>query len=223
MPAIQRAIISWTQSRRIWLVHLGTPCTRWSRARCSSSREPAGGLDAARFTLKVLDACHHANTRFSIENPAASRFWEWEPLKRRLRRARARRIAFPQCAFGTPFKKPTVLWTDCEALGQLERVCTCSGHFERLQGLVKPPGGKWVWKSSLASANPPAFCRAYARAVHAAAPCAAHRADGEDALRSRWEQELAACIGQRVEQPLLAPKCPRRYAVPWAGAQRRWN
>ena len=200
----------------------------WARHASDGAERAAAAPASPRVALTrraspsrcSTPTCHHGNTRFSIENPAASRFWEWEPLKRRLRRARARRIAFPQCAFGTPFKKPTVLWTDCEALGHLERVCTCSGHSERLQGLVKPPGGKWVWKTSLASAYPPTLCRAYARAVHAAAPRAAHRADGEDALRSRWEQELAACVGQRVEQPLLAPRCPRRYAIAWAGAQR---
>ena len=106
---IQKVILSRIASGSIWALHLGTPCARWSRARTSGRHEPVGGLDAALFTLRVVDECRKAGVIFTIENPKALRLWDWPPLAKRLRRAGALYIDFPQCAFGTPYQKFTRL------------------------------------------------------------------------------------------------------------------
>ena len=41
---MQRVIVNWITSGRIWLLHMGTPCTRWSGACTTGVHEPPGGL-----------------------------------------------------------------------------------------------------------------------------------------------------------------------------------
>ena len=86
-PAVQRVILRWLQMGDIWLVFLGTPCTRWSQARGgrAGAGDPAG-LACAQFTLRVLRLCEEVKIHFTIENPVSSKLWTWPPLCRQLRR-----------------------------------------------------------------------------------------------------------------------------------------
>ena len=218
---VQNLILRWIFEGRIWYVHLGTPCTRWSVARSALCPEPVGGLAAARFTVRVVEACRKARVFYGIENPRSSRLWGWAPLVRALRRSGGFWVDFPQCAYGTPYQKPTRLATNLPALAALTRRCTCGRHAEYLQGLARIDG-RWTWKTSLASAYPPAFCRSYAGLLAAVAPARARRGPSEPLLSQRWERLLAASVGARPQQHLVAPSCPLRYRLPWRGAERRW-
>jgi hypothetical protein len=70
--AVQRLLLTWVRARRLWLIHLGTPCTRWSRARTTGVVEPDGGLECALFTVRLLRACRQCGVRYTLENPRAS-------------------------------------------------------------------------------------------------------------------------------------------------------
>eukprot|EP00959_Pyramimonas_sp_CCMP1952_P031729 665704-Pyramimonas_sp.AAC.1 len=74
-PKVQRVVIGWIRSGAIWLMHLATPCTRWSIARSSGTAEPAGGLAAARFTVRLIQECRRSGVHFTLENPQRSRLW----------------------------------------------------------------------------------------------------------------------------------------------------
>ena len=99
---LQRLILTWVRGRRLWLIHLGTPCTRWSSARTTGVVEPNGGLECALFTVRLLRACRQAGVCFTLENPRASALWKWEPLALELRRSSALCVNFPQCQYTTP-------------------------------------------------------------------------------------------------------------------------
>ena len=53
---VQRLILTSVRSGRLWPIHLGTPCTRWSAARTIDVRTD-GGLECAQFTVRLLRAC----------------------------------------------------------------------------------------------------------------------------------------------------------------------
>ena len=129
-------IIGWIRSGAIWLLHLATPCTRWSVARTSGTTEPAGGIEAARFTVTLIRECRRAGVYFTLENPLRSRLWAWRPLARELRAASAQLVALCQCRFGTPFKKPTRLAVSHPGFAVLGRDCRRKRHREVLQGMV---------------------------------------------------------------------------------------
>lgn len=45
----------------------------------------------------------------------------------------------------------------------------------------------------------------------------------EPALDTKWERELATAIKLSLDTHLLAPVCPKRYQLPWCGAERRMD
>ena len=132
---VQRLILTWVRSGRLWLIHLGTPCTRWSAARTTGVVEPDGGLERALFTVRLLRACRQSGVLYTLENPRASALWKWPPLANELRRASALSVNFLQCQYGTPYKKPTTLAASDRAFDVLTRTRNCLEHRERLQGL----------------------------------------------------------------------------------------
>ncbi|CAK0792870.1 unnamed protein product, partial [Prorocentrum cordatum] len=192
-PKVQKVIIRWIRSGAIWLMHLATPCARWSVARSSSTSEPAGGLAAARFTVRRIQECR-AGAHFTLENPRRSRLWTWRPLARALKPAGAILVDLCQCRFGTPFQKPTGFAASHPLFATLRRECRCQRRCEVLQGKVFVKG-RWGWKTSLAAAYPPSLCRAYADVAQHLAPAAAARPGGDAELERRWERQLAAACG----------------------------
>ena len=231
---LQRLILTWVRGRRLWLIHLGTPCTRWSAARTTGVVEPDGGLECALFTVRLLRACRQAGVLFTLENPRASALWKWAPLTAELRRSAALNVNFPQCQYGTPYKKPATLAASSHAFDTLTRTCKCTEHRERLQGLVHV-GGKWRWKTSFASAYPPRLARSYAAVAESLAPRSAHRDHGARKLDPRWEEALAGAWHCGKDKAILGaearvvicergpPLCPSRYVLPWRHARRRWG
>lgn len=86
----QRLIIKWIEKGLIGFVHLGTPCTIWSRARRGVKDSPAtfakeaAGVELALFSAEVIIACDKFQVPYAIENPASSRLFSFIPLVIRL-------------------------------------------------------------------------------------------------------------------------------------------
>jgi hypothetical protein len=123
-----RHLAQWAQDGKIVGFMAGFPCTTFSIARqppLRSKVEPWGRshlsdkdvsiLEAANSMLRCflvfLRVCIRLRIPCVIENPATSRLF-WIPQLRRLaRHPHFRRFKFDQCAFGAPWRKPTILYT----------------------------------------------------------------------------------------------------------------
>ena len=73
VPAVAQCILSWLQCGLIWYVHLGTPCTMFSRARTTGKKKP--DYAPLVFTKQVLELCVTKRLYFSLENPAHSKLF----------------------------------------------------------------------------------------------------------------------------------------------------
>ena len=71
----QLTVLAWIKSQRVSWVHLGTPCTVYSKARrflgrLDRAREKERvGLELALFTAEVIDTCRRYKVKWSLENP----------------------------------------------------------------------------------------------------------------------------------------------------------
>ena len=98
-PKVVQGLIRRIKARQFSFVHLGTPCTSWSRARRLDGRGPGplrddgahlwglSGLSAAdarkvvvgnrllEVSMHLVQACIDAEVPWSLENPASSRLW----------------------------------------------------------------------------------------------------------------------------------------------------
>ena len=221
---IESVIAGWISRRRIWLIHFGTPCSRWSRARTTGragGAVDAKGMECAHVTIRLMRLCRKHAVNISIENPAGSGLWTYPPLEAELRRSACFVVNFPMCAYGAPYMKPTRIMTNAQSLASLSRTCTCTLPHEILCGLCKfQENGRVrsVWKTSIAGRYPPALCRAFARALLQEAPARALRAPGEPELAKGWEDRLAHVAGAEVQTYVGTPACPRRFATGWEHA-----
>ena len=82
----QKIVIDLIRSGKIWYIHLGTPCTIWSRARHNISNlarareKEKVGVELALFSCEIIRECIQCNVLFSLENPATSRIFGFRPL-----------------------------------------------------------------------------------------------------------------------------------------------
>ena len=180
-------------------------------------------MECASFTARLARLCARLGVFFSIENPASSELFAWSTLARALRKAKAFSVPFAQCRYGTPYRKQTLIVTNLPTLSRLEAPCCCRRHTEILQGRIRLPSGRWSWRTALASAYPPRLCRAYAAAAALMAPPGACSAGASHGIERRLERELAAAVGAPVPTARLAPTCPARYRLPWAGSTQQWG
>ncbi|CAK0803468.1 unnamed protein product, partial [Prorocentrum cordatum] len=134
---VQRRVIRWIREGRVWHVHLAPPCTRWSHARSTGSEdsnEVTRGLKLALFSCRVLRVCRQCEVTVSVENPASSGIWAYEPLKRELHKCSCSPARYDSCRYGAPFKKPTIFCASAVSLGALDRRCSCRVPHEILEG-----------------------------------------------------------------------------------------
>lgn len=136
--ASQLAILSWIKSGWIKFVHLGTPCTVFSRARhCIRHLERAlekerVGLEFAWFSAEVIATCNRYNVNWSLENPRSSRLFEVPFLAQLLNESSYVDIDF--CRFGEPYKKPTRIYSSAPFLELLGLKCNHKKHAVVLRG-----------------------------------------------------------------------------------------
>jgi len=170
----QLVILQWIRERRIFYVHMGTPCTVWSIARrgvkdlAKAERKEALGVNFALFSAEVAREATRAGVLWSIENPKSSRLWEFGPIAGLASLVGTRFVHFTMCAFGERCKKPTSILTNAE-LDSLGLWCSGGHAHDDLSGQVKVflPGGRSEWRSKteIAGAYPRRLCNAWARAV----------------------------------------------------------
>lgn len=227
--AIQEMILRWIRRKRVWYVHLGTPCQPWSQAYTGPNRDRRRQAASClvRFTCRVIEQCVKSGIRFSLENPASSALFKLPCVRRTLLRADALMVRYHCCRYGCSYKKPTILATNCSALSQLGLECQgCRGH-EILQGRVKIREGdkvRWRWKTSLAGAYSPLLCQQWARVLLQCCPRHAVRSHGEPRLLEAWQLEARQVAGSSNTDRLfeLNP-CPARYECPWKHCEAEWG
>ncbi|CAE7204167.1 unnamed protein product [Symbiodinium sp. CCMP2592] len=178
-PETQELIFNMIRNRVVWCVHLGTPCTVWSRARHNiqnvrrARQKEAMGVAAALFSACVVRECLAAGVHFIIENPQTSRLWEFGPIRDIFLNKHVCFFTFHTCAWGTPYKKPTSMLTDLHSLSSLARRCPGGHVHERLKGSVMSiVDGKLQScnRTIAAGAYPESLCAAWAQLLKDAAP-----------------------------------------------------
>ena len=136
--ATQLALLSWIKAGWISVVHLGTPCTVFSRARhCIRDTERARekervGLEFAWFTAEVIETCRQHNIKWSLENPRFSRLFEVPVLATSLRDSFVVDLDF--CRYGEPYRKATRIHTNNPDLLTLKKGCNHKKHDIVLRG-----------------------------------------------------------------------------------------
>ena len=99
-----------------------------------------------------------------IENPLLSLLWATPQLLELVRRTRAFQLDCDQCAFGTPWKKPTRFVSSSELLETLAVACPGGHVHQKLKGKVwDPQRQQWVFKTKQAQVYPHALCATIAQ------------------------------------------------------------
>ena len=181
----------------VFFLHCGTPCNTFTAARkldggpppLRSADAPLGlpNLSEADrmlvflgnlFLERTVEACYLVfilGGDFMIENPLLSLLWETELLRQLVRQTRAFALDCDQCAFGTPWMKPTrfvystqlldVLCIRCPGTHKHEPFVLCASvaaqvchiflqdfvHLQPSFGLTTPSGDR---KRALGSGKP---------------------------------------------------------------------
>ena len=166
----------------ITVLHSGTPCNSFSRAITPPWRSTAYPLGVPGLPplaqLKVdvgnalvvaaaslLQAFDSTGSAVSNENPRDS--WQWEHPKMKTHNHKVLQEAAPldYCAFGTPWKKPTMIKGIRRWLWRLHRLCTCQSHAVTLRGSTINEQGKRVSWTSVASPYPDTLTAVWAEAA----------------------------------------------------------
>ena len=228
---VQRLILDWISSGRIWFLHIGTPCTIFSIANTGKvrGRRVQQSLVLAKFTAKLIRACADHGVWFSLENPQTSKLFQLKVIYNALTYASVFYVHYDCCRFGCPFRKPSTLATNMVQLHALGRRCICNGpHSEQLRGRVRVEGAdgklRWFWKTSLAGEYSGMLCHEWARLLRREAPGHVLVGDREAFFLPGWHEEIMQVSGTRFTKPIIKLKsCPFNYIPPWSGAVDQWG
>lgn len=139
-PAVRSLIAGWLRARVVRGVWVGFPCTTWSVARRPALRSKAyvwglPGLNASeqdqirngnatvRAAVCVLREFLRSGIPAVAENPLSSLAWQLPLFVHSAQSPGVRNVSFDFCAFGTPWKKPTRLWSAHCHIEQLGKQC----------------------------------------------------------------------------------------------------
>ena len=211
-------------SGAIWYVHFGTPCTVWSTARHnithfdSARAKERVGVELAIFTADMCRVCHRLGIFWSVENPASSRLWEFDPIFSLAMLHGVYRVCFHMCAYGAKHKKPTTILTNMQALLSLSRSCTKDHEHVVLRGQIKvvDDSGKSRYRSaaSVAGVYPDALCARWASLLVGEAPAAARAAAVHRHDVLAFQRECRAELLAAAERGATVAKCARRGCPP---------
>ena len=189
-PEVLTSILDRIRAREFSYVHLGTPCTTWSRARRDDGRGPPPlrddhanlfgfsqltttdqskvrmGNSLLNISIEVFLACMEANVAVSMENPASSRIWLTPDIQTLLHKgASFQHTTF--CAFGTPWRKATSFLTwGCPNFN----LPSCQGTFAKCSFTNKahlPLVGRTAeghWRTRIAQPYPLQLCNMMVKA-----------------------------------------------------------
>ena len=211
-------------SGAVWYVHFGVPCTALSIARHNITRFDSArakervGVELAVFTADMCRVCHRLGIYWSIENPASSRIWEFDPIFNLAMLRGVYRVCFHMCAYGSKHKKPTAILTNMQALLSLARNCTKDHEHVVLRGQIKvfdaSGNSRYKGAASVAGAYPDALCARWASLLVGEAPAAARAAavprDDVLAFQRGFRTELLAA----AERGAALAKRARRGVPP---------
>ena len=178
-PLVQNFVLGLIKGRHVWMVHLGTPCIAWSRARHGIKNLQKARLKeqqavaTALFSCRVIRECLNHGVKFSLENPFSSRLWQFSPLMEILKDKRVCLVHFDLCRYNEPHRKTTTLLTNEMELQKLGKRC-CGGHKHvPLQGSVRvKQEGRWVSlnRTVLAGAYSSKLCDEWAQIISRICP-----------------------------------------------------
>ena len=172
----------------VFFLHCGTPCNTFTSARkedggpppLRSESQPLGldnlSADNANlvflgnlFLERSVEACFlvfSLGGDFLIENPLLSLLWLTPQLALLVRRTRAFHLDCDQCAFGTPWKKPTKFVCSSELLDALAVLCPGGHVHKKLKGKVwDSQQRRMVFKTKQAQVYPLALCAIIAEQI----------------------------------------------------------
>ena len=172
----------------VFFLHCGTPCNTFTSARKNdggppplrSQDEPMGLPDLKAdddalvflgnlFLLRSAEASalvFFLGGNFSIENPLLSLLWETHVMHQLVRDTRSLALDFDQCAFGTPWVKPTRLLCSTTLLDDVCVRCPGNHVHQKLKGRVWDEAKQcWVYRTKQAQVYPFALCATMASAI----------------------------------------------------------
>ena len=139
-PRVFEEICRWIRAGRVWMLQLGTPCTRWSVARTSSGSSTSAtdrlGLLCARRSAALIRLCHAHHVYWTLENPASPKLLQWRPLRTQIERQRAVSVTLHMCAYGAAWLKPTTVVGTLPGFTNLGRCCPGGLRHVIFQGIV---------------------------------------------------------------------------------------
>lgn len=216
----QLTVLAWLRSGAIAYVHLGTPCTVFSRARhfikhVERARERERvGLEMALFSAEVIHTCNRYNVHWSLENPRFSRLFEVPGLHALLQRPTTTVVDVDFCRFGEPYKKPTRIYTSIPELKSLGRLCIHKKHQVVLRGSeVRLIDGvkRSVPKTQAAGAYPLELSKQWAQ-IGALFLDVASR--DSELLDIQWRHELLQCCAKRqLPEESIQTSSPKLFHV----------
>ena len=172
----------------VFFLHCGTPCNTFTSARKNdggppplrSAAQPMGlsslALDDALLVLlgnlflsRSVEASllvFQLGGDFSIENPLLSLMWQTHLISQLIKLTRAFSLDLDQCAFGTPWLKPTRLLCSTQMLDVVALRCPGHSSHEQLTGKVWDPVKQaMVYKTKGAQEYPLAMCASMAQVI----------------------------------------------------------
>ena len=204
----QQLVLQWIRSGKIWSVHLGTPCTIWSIARRGIKNQQRArdkeraGVEAAIFSAEVIRECNRCKVFWSVENPATSKLFQFDPIAELQALPGFHEVVFNMCMYGTDSRKPTRIWTNAPFLSGLGRRCDGQHVHTQLSGnvRVRDANGQWRWRSrtELAGEYPQPLTQHWAELLRSNAPPGAATATSDDPLfLGEWVSSLLSLVPHR--------------------------
>ena len=200
----QQAVLRLIRAKKVWYVHMGTPCSVWSIARRGINNLQKArtlevlGVDFALFTSEVVRECFRCGLKFTVENPATSKIWSFDPIAHLAALPGVFHIDFDMCEFHVNHKKPTRLLTNMISLKSLSKRCSHARSHPALKGSATTKAG----------AYPPELCRQWA--VLAAAECPDAGFGDRSTWDATWLETLEKLVRRRDQLFIPSSVLPGR-------------
>ena len=188
-PSLLAKLKNWVRSGVVRLVHFGTPCTTFSRARRDDGGPPPirspehlneipgiladdqvkvdMGTEFLDITISLAALASEFDAAWTIENPLSSMMWLMPQMIELQATLAAATVELHMCAYGALSMKPTLIPCSGKHLQNLERKCPGKSSVHKH---VELKGWKWVndkqvYLTKLAQVYPDQLCVAYAGAA----------------------------------------------------------
>ena len=216
----QLVVLELARSGLLAYAHIGIPCTAWSIARRGLKKHATARLRerlAVEFAFFSSALCRILSQRgclWSIENPASSQLWQFEPIVDLRSLLGTFFVRFDMCAYDAPHKKPTSLLTNVFELAYLDKRCpgvsASHKHSPLVGGRKTAPAGEYplslcnAWSAALCRCLDPTTCFGDAGDQSDQFLAALDTAAHESQLRRRAGSRHKAASSLHYADPFLA-------------------